>query len=159
MAAQLYPGGWEVDSDSETVKSDGMEDGEFSGDALYDAGVIGGGRRECLGPHNVAKLEPEEEENFRREARRAVKNPPVVHFEFTKSMEDLLKTFPLIMGDKKETREEKKVRRSHKSGQKRRVSPGRSCEKPPHLIMSKKEEELLQDAKSERVKAWLQAQN
>ena len=65
MAAQLYPGGWEVDSDAETVRSEGMEDGVFSGDALYDAGVIGGGRCDCLGPTNVAKLEPEEEENFR----------------------------------------------------------------------------------------------
>ena len=90
MSAQLYPGGWEVDSDSETLKSEGMEDGEFSGEALYDAGLIGGGRRECLGPHNVAKLEPEEEENFKREARRQVERRPQERFEFTKSQKQTI---------------------------------------------------------------------
>ena len=163
MTAQLYPGGWECESDSETLKSEGMEDGDFSGDALYDAGRIGGGRHECLGPQNVAKLEPEEEENFRWEARRearwAVKSRPMVKFEFSKSMEDLLKTFPLIMGEKKVTKVRDKDRRLHQVGRKRRVSPGRKCEVPPHLARSKEEDEVPKDSKSERVKAWLEAQD
>ena len=162
MTAQLYPGGWECESDSKTLKSEGMEDGVFSGDALYEAGLIGGGRHECLGPHNVAKLEPEEEENFRREARRAArwaeKSRPMVKFEFSKSMEDLLKTFPLIMGEKKVTKVKDEGRRLHRLERKRRISPGRKYETPPHLARSKEEEEVPQDSKSERVRAWLEAQ-
>ena len=131
MAAHLYPGGWEIESESETVKSKGMEDGDFSGDALYDAGVIGGGRRECLGPANVSKLEPDEEENFRREARRAAMDRPIAQFEFTKSMEDMLKTFPLILGEENKIEEEDEVPRQKKTGRKRQVSPGKSCGKPP----------------------------
>ena len=149
MTAQLYPGGWEVDSDFETIKSEGMEDGEFSGEDLYDAGLIGGGRCECLGSHNVAKLEPEEEENFKREARRQVERRPQERFEFSKSMEDLLKTFPLIMGEKSKPKVKDEVRRLHQLGRKRRVSPGKKCEVPPHLARSKEEEEVPQDSKIE----------
>ena len=159
MTAQLYPGGWEVDSDSGTLKSEGMEDGEFSEEALYNAGLIGGGRRECLGPHNVAKLEPEEEENFKREARRQVERRPQERFEFSQSMEDLLKTFPLVMGERNKPKVKDEVWRLHQLGRKRRVSPGKKCEVPPHLARSKEEDEVPQDSKSERVRAWLEAQN
>ena len=159
MSAQLYPARWECESNSETLKSEGMEDGDFSGDALYDAGRIGGGRHKCLGPQNVAKLELEEQENFKWKARRAEKGHPMVKFEFSKSMEDLLKTFPLIMGEKKVTKVKDEGRRLHRLEKKRRVSPGRKYETPPHLARSKEEEEVPQYSTSERVRAWLEAQN
>ena len=149
MSAQLYPGGWECESDSETLKPEGMEDGEFSGEDLYDAGLIGGGRRECLGPHNVAKLEPEEEENFKREARRQVERRPQERFEFSKSMEDLLKTFPLVMGEKPKPKVKDEDRRLHRVERKRQVSPGKKWEVPPHLARSKEEEKVPQDSKTE----------
>ena len=69
MSAQLYPGGWEVKSESEA--SEGWGDGIFTDEMRYEAGLIGGGRHDCLGPHNVSKMEPEEEDSFRREAQRA----------------------------------------------------------------------------------------
>ena len=69
MSTPLYPGGWEVKSESDA--SEGWGDGVFSEEQRYDAGLLGGGRHDCLGPHNVSKMEPEEEDNFRQEAQRA----------------------------------------------------------------------------------------
>ena len=106
MAAARYPGGWEVDSDAETNHSEEMGDRLASMDALYDAGHYGGGRCLCLGSVNGAGLDPEEEQNLRREARRAVKARPVVPLRLTKSMEDLLKTFPLLLADDNKIEEE-----------------------------------------------------
>ena len=82
----------------------------------------------------------------------------MIKFEFSKSQEDLLKTFPLVIGEKKVPKVRDEDLRLHQVGRKRRVSPGRKCEVPPHLARSKEEEEVPQDKKLERVKAWLEAQ-
>ena len=99
MAVKMYPGGWEVESDAGTNHSEEKLDRVFSSNELYDAGIYGRGRRAWLSSANGAGLLPEEEQNFRREARRAEKSRPKTQLRLTKSMEDLIKTFPLIHVD------------------------------------------------------------
>ena len=109
MAAAMYPGGWEVDSDAGTIHSEGMGVRAPSYDALYNAGLYGGARRSSLGPSKGAGLDPEEEKNFRREARRAARSRPVEKLRLTQSMEDLIKTFPLLLAEENETEEERET--------------------------------------------------
>ena len=157
MAAAMYPGGGEDDSDAGTDHSEERFDEVVSSDALYDAGLYGGARRSCLGPSKGAGLDPEEEQNFRREARRAARSRPVEKLKFTQSMEDLIKTFPLLLAEENETEEERESRRLKEMRQRRRVSPGKSCRKPTNLAMSGEEKESLRKTQSERVKGWLSA--
>ena len=111
----------------------------------------------CLGPSKGAGLDPEEELNFRREARRAARARPVFQLRLTQSMEDLLKTFPLLLADENKIEEEGDSRRPSKTGRKRRVSPGKSCRKPSNVAMGGEEKESLRETQSERVKSWLNA--
>ena len=78
---------------------------------------------------------------------------------YSQSLEDLVKTFPLIeMGEKKVVRVVDDERRLQKLEKKRQVSPGRKYETPPHLAMGKEKEEMRQESKSARVRAWIEAQ-
>ena len=156
MAAAMYPDGWEDESNAGTDHSVERFDEVVSSDALYDAGIYGGGRA-YLSSANGSGLLPEEAQNFRREARRAERSRPKPEVTITKSMEDLIKTFPLLLAEENETEEEKESRRLRGMGRRRRVSPGKSCRKPSNLAMSGEEKESLRKTQSERVKSWLNA--
>ena len=79
--------------------------------------------------------------------------------EYWQSLEDLVKTFPFL-GEEKVAKVKVKDNERHlqRLAKKRRVSPGRKYETPPHLAKSKKEEEVRQKSKSARIWAWLEAQ-
>ena len=145
MAFEMIAGGWEIDSDEGTNNSGGMGASVISVDALYDAGLYGGGRRTRFSSADITGLDPEEEENFRRETRCAEKTPSKAPLRLTESMENLIMTFPLICVDGNKIAEEEEVgRATTKAGLESGLASGGSSKK--FSPKATKEKEALEEA-------------